>query len=211
MYSSENEITQNINQLQSDILLEDTSRNPLFTASAISSRNKALKTNSKKIVNAINEITENKKVLENTLRNGLNAQYNVLGDVVTDVELVAKLKNIAPNIILALELIKAEVDQISILAQDDYEDRFMVGDTPQTEFRLTHIPVGKLRLYINGTHYSKELFSYNKDIDPYLVTWTFTEANGGFDISDCEVIFEYDWNPNSPEEQEIEQEENQEP
>ena len=88
-------------------------------------------------------------------------------------------------------------DQPPIFAKNDYEDKFSISkDEIRTQFVLTHKPIGKIRLFINGIRYfnnvNKKYFDYNSETN--TVTWINTdEAQGGFPISDMDVVFEYDY------------------
>ena len=90
------------------------------------------------------------------------------------------------------------------LVPDDFEDVFDVPEGEyQSVFYLTHKPIGKIRLYIDGIRHFSTTFEYDKIENK--CTWVFTPENGGFDIEDAEVIFEYDYDPAA--EAEIETEE----
>ena len=77
MYSTPDELTTKINELQSDILGEKLTNNPLMKASKIASKTKALDTNSKTIVTAVNEILKNLNSLSDKDNDSLNNIYSV--------------------------------------------------------------------------------------------------------------------------------------
>lgn len=191
MYSDDNKITTNICQLQSDVLLEDTTKNPLFKKSAIATANKSLNTKSKSVVSAINELLKRVNSIESNVTDALNKQFSVIGDAASDTELSNRLHKIAPNIIEGLSKINDNIQEIAAFAADDFEDTFSVTTTAQSEFKLTHTPIGKVRLYIDGIRYFKTCYTYDSTAN--TIRWTFTAANGGFDIQDADVVLEYDY------------------
>lgn len=112
MYSTTTSITDNIEELQADILLENLSQNGLFTASNIAMLNKALDTNKKNIVQAINEINTAFSNLKTTTTESLKQQYEMLGDFKTDPELIEKIQQIDENLALALLKTNSEVQDV---------------------------------------------------------------------------------------------------
>ena len=195
MYSTPDELTTKINELQSDILGEKLTNNPLMKASKIASKTKALDTNSKTIVTAVNEILKNLNSLSDKDNDSLNNIYSVLGNFVKTPELVNELTSRGAETVLALAA-KAydDVQVIKDLARDDYEDVFHIAEgQTQSEFVLTHKPIGKIRMYIDGIRYFKECIEY--DADTNTVKWVNTSENPeGFDITDADVVIEYDYN-----------------
>ena len=195
MYSTPDELTTKINELQSDILGENLTNNPLMKASKFASKTKALDTNSKTIVTAVNEILKNLNSLSDKDNDSLNNMYSVLGNFVKTPELVNELTSRGAETVLALAA-KAydDVQVIKDLARDDYEDVFHIAEgQTQSEFVLTHKPIGKIRMYIDGIRYFKECIEY--DADTNTVKWVNTSENPeGFDITDADVVIEYDYN-----------------
>ena len=195
MYSTPDELTTKINELQSDILGEKLTNNPLMKASKVASKTKALDTNSKTIVTAVNEILKNLNSLSDKDNDSLNNMYSVLGNFVKTPELVNELTSRGAETVLALAA-KAydDVQVIKDLARDDYEDVFHIAEgQTQSEFVLTHKPIGKIRMYIDGIRYFKECIEY--DADTNTVKWVNTSENPeGFDITDADVVIEYDYN-----------------
>ena len=195
MYSTPDELTTKINELQSDILGENLTNNPLMKASKFASKTKALDTNSKTIVTAVNEILKNLNSLSDKDNDSLNNIYSVLGNFVKTPELVNELTSRGAETVLALAA-KAydDVQVIKDLARDDYEDVFHIAEgQTQSEFVLTHKPIGKIRMYIDGIRYFKECIEY--DADTNTVKWVNTSENPeGFDITDADVVIEYDYN-----------------
>ena len=158
MYSTPDELTTKITELQSDILGENLTNNPLMKASKFASKTKALDTNSKTIVTAVNEILKNLNSLSDKDNDSLNNIYSVLGNFVKTPELVNELTSRGAETVLALAT-KAydDVQVIKDLARDDYEDVFHIAEgQTQSEFVLTHKPIGKIRMYIYGIRYFKE-------------------------------------------------------
>ncbi len=87
----------------------------------------------------------------------------------------------------------SRTDTVLVSGKDDYEDVFHVGeDEIKSEFKLTHKPVGKIRMYIDGIRYFKECIEY--DAATNIVKWTNgSDKLEGFDINDADVVFEYDY------------------
>lgn len=202
MYSTPDELTTKINELQSDILGEKLTNNPLMKASKIASKTKALDTKSKTIVTAINELLKGFDNLESVTLDSMNSMYSVLGNFGSDPELINELTSRGAETILALAANNYDtIQEIRDFAKDDYEDVFHVAEgQTQSEFVLTHKPIGKIRMYIDGIRYFKECIEYNADTN--TVKWVNDSSNPeGFDITDADVVFEYDYK--IPKEEEV--------
>ena len=74
---------------QYDILFETTEKNPYLKASSRASKNKALKTSDKRIIQAINENKTRIDSINSTVISTLNAQNAIIGDQLGDAELKA--------------------------------------------------------------------------------------------------------------------------
>ena len=87
----------------------------------------------------------------------------------------------------------SRADTVFTTAQDAYEDVFHVReDETKSEFKLTYKPLGKIRMYIDGIRYFKECIEY--DAITNTVKWTNgSDKIEGFDITDADVVFEYDY------------------
>ena len=122
MYSNTEQITNNINELQADILLESTSNNPLFTTHTIETLNKSLKTTKKDIVHAINELKKDQGILDATVKNNLNKQFEAIGDIVSSADVKAKLESFGTNIIDALYNAKNQITTLDNKAKTTTKD-----------------------------------------------------------------------------------------
>ena len=75
-------------------------------------------------------------------------------------------------------------------------------ETIQTSFDLAHIPTEKpVKLYVNGIKY-RETSDFAVTRPDQLLTWTFTELAGGFDLQEdfeLEVVYEFLETPEAPE------------
>lgn len=194
MYSTTTELTKNINELQSDVLGEKLSSNPLMKAHKLVAKNKALNTKQQTVVNAINELLVALNTLSESTANDLGAMYSKLGNFSEDASLDNELIKRNANTVLALAAnAYDETQKIKDFAQDDYEDIFHVdADKTQTDFVLTHKPVGKIRMYIDGLRYFKECIEYDEETN--TVKWVNDSTKPeGFDITDADVVFEYDY------------------
>jgi len=185
----------NFNELQEKILTSDITNNPLMTSSKIDTKNKTLPTKCKGVVQSISETYKKVQQLEKYETDFATFQNNIVGDAFNDPRMLEKLKSVAPTIIDGLVNLRDEIDSILQFVLDDYEDVFTVTE-PITEFTLTNVPIGKIRMYVNGVRQFRTCFKYNQAKNSIL--WVFTAENGGFDIEDSEVVFEYDYNREEP-------------
>lgn len=202
MYSQNDEPTKSFNELQSDILGEKITSNPLMKASKMAAKNKALNTKQKTVINAINELLTNVGSSQAQTDKSLAQMYDVLGNFAQNPELLNELTSRGAETILALAANTYDtVQEIQDFAKDDYEDIFHVAEgQTQSEFALTHKPIGKIRMYIDGIRYFKECITY--DADTNTVKWVNDSSNPeGFDITDADVVFEYDYK--IPKEEEV--------
>ena len=103
-----------------------------------------------------------------------------------------------------LEKVSKEMGIDLKLEINEYEDVFTVT-TKVSNFPLTHTPIGKIKMFINGMRQFRTTFEYDKDTNS--INWLFVPDKGGFDIEDSEVVFEYDYNRELEQEQEQEEEE----
>ena len=194
MYSSETDITKNFSELQADILTEDTAKNTKMPAGKTVRKNKALKTNQKTIVNAINEIRSDQNDILQKNDKSLKDLYDFLGNFAEHADLRNELTSRgAKNV---LELVSKTYDMLQAikdLAQDDYEDKYHIADgETKSDFALTHKPIGKLRIYIDGIRYFSDCIEYNSDTN--TVKWVNDSSRPeGFDITDADVVIEYDY------------------
>lgn len=195
MYSSTAGLTKNINELQSDVLTEKLSDNPYMKYHVIIEKNKQLNTTSKNIVGAINEVLRKTNTASTTNKAALAELYNVLGHVGVQPELTKKVLAQAPSLIqLVLDMLD-RIDSNDALRTVSTKDQYTVRETRQDSFRLSHKPRNEeIKVFINGVQYSNvHTTAFTYDQDQNLVIWQFTEANGGFDIVDSEVVIEYQY------------------
>ena len=208
MYSSQTAITSNINELQSDVLGEKLTNNPLMKASSMTARNKALKTTQKTIVNAINELQIIVNNFTATASKDLSTMYSVVGNFAKDSSLKSEITNRGADTIIALlantydsqvriseklNALSGKISQLEQYALDDYEDIFHIPESEtKSEFKLTYKPIGQIRIYIDGIRYFSDTISYDENTN--TVTWINTaEKAEGFNITDADVVFEYDY------------------
>ncbi len=85
------------------------------------------------------------------------------------------------------------IDKIANISINSFEDVFHVADgQTQSEFILTYKPIGKIRMYVDGLRYFQSCFQYNAATN--TVKWINGASNPeGFDITDADVVFEYDY------------------
>lgn len=195
MYSSANQLTTNIQELQMDVLNEDTSMNPLFVYSKVATRTKALNTTAKTIVKAINEVLMRTNSINTDLNSALSRIMKLLGNT-SDPVLATKVNergNSIAEIVLELD------DKITNLDLSSYSvqrDVFNVDDkTVKTTFVLSQqvANISTIKFYVNGLLYENgtgvTMYSYNENLN--TVYW----VSDLFDIQDAVVIIEYEYKP----------------
>lgn len=194
MYSSETDITKNFSELQADILTEDTAQNSKMPAAKTVKRNKALKTSNKTIVNAINELLASQEKIQEKTSQSLKDIYDILGNFAVNPSLKNELTSRGAETVLELASKTYDALQaIKDLVQDDYEDMYHIAEgQTQSEFVLTHKPVGKLRIYVDGIRYFSDCIEYDSETN--TVKWVNDSSKPeGFDITDADVVIEYDY------------------
>ena len=193
MYSSTGAITRNINELQSDILAERLSNNPYLKYHVLIEKNKQLGTTQQTIIGAINEVLRKVNSASNTNKAALAELYNVLGHVGTHPELTRQVLAQAPSLIELVLNMKNKLDSIDEARNVEIKEQFVTGEIPQYIFGLTHEPKDEsLKVFVNGVQYfNTNTLAFTYEPRDKQVTWIFTEENGGFDLANSEVIFEY--------------------
>lgn len=191
--------TDTMNEIQEQVLTTNVTDNPLMPYNKIARKNKQLNTNNKAVIQAVNELFSKSTQVEKYTTDSVIAQNKIIGDAINDPDMLNKLKGVAPTIIDALVNTKNQIDDLLQFILDDYEDVFNVTDAV-AEFPLTHVPIGKIKMYINGMRQFRTTFEYNKDTN--TISWLYVPEKGGFDIEDSEVVFEYDYNRELEQEQE---------
>lgn len=197
------------NQLQHDVLIRGLTLNPLMTSHALPQMNKALNTNRKEVVRAINELLASMNTLSGTTSGSINQLTGVVGDYTGNPEALADLRKIEESILLAVlkiytdmagdldspeditdihQNVKGAIRKINdtvskvneVKAYYSYDDK-KGSPNGETVFHLTYVPIkGSISLRINGVVYDGSEFSYDEEEN--AVTWLFTEENGGFDL-----------------------------
>lgn len=195
MYSSTAGLTNNINELQSDVLAEKLTNNPYLKYHVIIEKNKRLNTTSQNVIGAINEVLRKANSASTTNKAALAELYNVLGHVGVQPELARKVLAQAPSLIQLVLNMLDRIDSNDAMRTLPFKDQYTVGETVQHTFRLSHKPRNEeVKIFVNGVQYSNihsAAFSYDQAQN--MITWLFTEANGGFDITDSEVVIEYQY------------------
>lgn len=195
MYSSANQLTQNIQELQMDILNEDTSLNPLFVYSKVATRTKALNTTAQTIVKAINEVLMRTSSINTDLNSALSRIMKLLGNT-SDPVLATKVNergNSIAEIVLELDDKLANLDLSSYSVQRDVFD--VDENTVKTTFVLSQqvANISTIKFYVNGLLYENgtgtTMYSYNENLN--TVYW----VSDLFSIKDAVVIIEYEYKP----------------
>lgn len=93
---------QELYSAQYDILFENLDNNPYLEENVIESLNKKLKTNSKEIISAINEIFDKSTSINKKTDNMINLYNNIIGDTLANTNLISDLKKIDYNMLLAI-------------------------------------------------------------------------------------------------------------
>ena len=81
----------------------------------------------------------------------------------------------------------------SDLIEENYCDTFNVPEGQyRSVFKLTHKPLGKIRVYVDGIRYFDGCITF--DAKKNEATWVNDSSQPeGFDITDADVVFEYDY------------------
>lgn len=103
------------NQIQSDVLIETTANNPNFKTSKVASKNTALKTSDKRVVGAVNELADKQDTIQLSVKNSINKQFEIIGDVISKPKLADNLKAVSDNLINAV--IKCD-NNITLIKKD---------------------------------------------------------------------------------------------
>lgn len=87
----------NLNNIQGDVLWEDTSLNPNLPSSPVTSLNKALKTTNKRVINAINEVNTTAQSVKTSNQNLINQLNKSLGDFsngIDGIDIITAIKDL---------------------------------------------------------------------------------------------------------------------
>jgi hypothetical protein len=103
-----------LNQTQSDVLIENLNSNTLLPKSPVSALNKGLNTVKQNIIQAVNEVLAMVKTIESTNATSINQQNSVIGNFTSDPSLLVGLKEIDKDIISAIIKINNEVKNRTI-------------------------------------------------------------------------------------------------
>lgn len=106
------------------------------------------------------------------------------------------MKNDLKELTKKHDSLEENVEKIALFAKDDFKDTFIVGsEAPQTDFVLTHKPIGTIKLFVDGVRYFDDCYTFNEDTK--TLTWIGTDATlgagNGFDLQDNTVVVEYDY------------------
>lgn len=170
-----------LQQHQSDVLIENLSVNPLLPKSTMPSANKALNTTKQNVIQGINEILASFKTMQGSVNASLTQQNSALGNI-TDATVLEKLHLIDVDVISAIVKLNADIQDLKQqkIRYDDFSQTFTVSSiTPVTEFVLKYKPCSPLQGFVNGLMYESG-WTYDKTTN--TVTWISTAANDGFDI-----------------------------
>lgn len=94
----------NLNNIQHDVLWEDTATNPNLPKSNVSSLNKALKTTNTRLIKAINEVHANNQAIMAANQNLINQLNTALGDFASGVN--------GTDMTTAIKEMQAELDAL---------------------------------------------------------------------------------------------------
>jgi len=87
-----------------------------------------------------------------------------------------------------------ELSQVKDIIVDDFNDLLTFNPDEPNVFDIQHIPqIESTRLYINTMYYDED-DDFVVDYENKKLIWMFSEANGGFDLSnDFEILAVYDY------------------
>lgn len=189
MYSSTMGLTTNINELQSDILSEDLSKNPYLRYHVLIEKNNKLGTTSQTIIGSINELLRKVQSVGSTNKAALAELYNVIGHVGVQPILIKRVLKEAPSLIELVLSILDRVNAADATRTVSCKEKFIVDTAIQAVFPLSHIPNSDtVKVNVNGITYYD---GFKIDEENYTLTWLFGQKAGGFDISESEVVIEY--------------------
>lgn len=173
------------NKLQHDLLALDLNNNPHLKHDAIYSLNKALDTDNKNIIGAINELTRRLSGVEGTGRMILKNIVDILGNSVANPETKQQILESYPSVIEAVADLMRRVTYIERVQLKNVNERFQVANTGQTQFHLKYTPdPGTVVMHVNGTRYD-ENEDFTVDYNTNIVEWRGSFTLGGF------VVIEY--------------------
>lgn len=203
MYSTENELTNDILKLQADVLGEDVKNDhPYLKKNKSAAKSKQLITERNFIVGAINELSSGQEALADVTEKALATVYNVLGQIALDQTLKERVLAEAPSLIeLVLEMNK-EISKLNIKKSENIEDVFnIIDNTNMLTLSKNNIDINSIKVYVNGIYYPQNGNFYSVDQENNTVTWLFNESNGGFSLKDSEVTINYNYLVETEEEQ----------
>lgn len=90
----------------------------------------------------------------------------------------------------AIQELSDRLDELDALKFEVHEDK--INELDGQTFTLTYFPrlASSISLYVNGVYYNSNYYS----ISEKTITWLFTEAEGGFDLtSEFDVTVKYDY------------------
>ena len=194
-----------MHKYQADILTEETTNNPLIPSSRFAKKNKQLRTESKFVTGAINEIKDTFADLEKSTVSRLNERLFLLGDYPNKPDIVTGLKAIDNSIIEAIikiykdlngedlehpediaEIAPSVKEALLMFFEDhkekkvyNFKEKFQASEaTNLAQFKLQHIPIeSTIRMQVNGVYYDCAYLPERQ-----CVEWIFTEENGGFNL-----------------------------
>lgn len=212
---------QEIQKIQYDVLWTSIVNNGYLPASQIEVLNKSLKTDSKIIIKAINEVLIKSEAAQQAVARFKDRFNRIIGDEISDPETAANLEELNKNIINTIHELKQRFIEILAAANesnekvDEYKhlideanqqldeiiDKYDVAIEviyPQNNtFYLDKKPIlnNNFRIYINGIRYGND--SFLVDLEEKKVQFLFNNSNFGFDLnSNYEVIVEYSYDHN---------------
>ena len=177
-----------LDQHQYDVLYDSIADNPLLPKTTLAITNKGLNTSKQSVIGAVNELLSRQGTMQTTVDTSLAQQNAVLGNV-NDDTVVAQLHAIDTNVIAAIVKIYNELQAIKngTIRYDDFmQEIAVVGVEPTTSFALKYKPCSPIQFYVNGSMYTTDCWTFDKTTN--TITWNYTAANDGFDITDGFVV-----------------------
>ena len=203
MYSTTTNLTNNIHELQADVLAENLESNPYLKYHILIEKNKKLGTINQNIVGAINELLKKINSANATYRTSLAEMYALIGHIGSRPDLTRRILSKNESLVDYVLSLNDRVNIIDEKSSVPTQDVFNIGEEKQHDFPLNHIPTtGDIDFAVNGVrYYNTESRAYYYDSDNNIITWKFDEDDGGFDLVDCEVVIKYTYNPTAEQEE----------
>ena len=140
MYSTTTNLTNNIHELQADVLAENLESNPYLKYHILIEKNKKLGTINQNIVGAINELLKKINSANATYRTSLAEMYALIGHIGSRPDLTRRVLSKNESLVDYVLSLNDRVNIIDEKSSVPTQDVFNIGEEKQHDFPLNHIP-----------------------------------------------------------------------